>query len=367
MRPTSQRLACLHLDIEPPRRTTVPIELIEVAPRRLTRCTDAGAVVPALPAAETVALHEMSIMVVDDEPGAIQLIRHMLRDFTNVRFATSGADALRLIRSTPPDLLLLDGEMPGQSGFDVCSVVKADPRLREIAIVFVTAHDDVAFEARALTLGAADFIAKPLSSARINLRVKLHLELKRQLDTLRSIAATDGGTGLANRRHLHEVLASEWRRAQRTGAPLSFLMFDVDHFKGFNDAYGHPAGDHCLRTVAEVISSAVRREHDLAGRFGGEEFAVVLPHTDRDGALRVGRAVCEAMKRARVPHRASPTAAYVTVSVGAATVPGHALVAVHDEVLASDPGQPLIEAADRALYRAKGDGRNRVESEVVVP
>ena len=125
MRPTSQRLACLHLDIEPPRRTTVPIELIEVAPRRLTRCTDAGAVVPALPAAETVALHEMSIMVVDDEPGAIQLVRHMLRDFTNVRFATSGADALRLIRSTPPDLLLLDGEMPGQSGFDVCSVVKA--------------------------------------------------------------------------------------------------------------------------------------------------------------------------------------------------------------------------------------------------
>ena len=163
------------------------------------------------------------------------------------------------------------------------------------------------------------------------------------------------------------MLASEWRRAQRTGAPLSFLMIDVDHFKRFNDAYGHPAGDDCLRTVAEVISSAVRREHDLAGRFGGEEFAVVLPHTDRDGALRVGRAVCEAMKRARVPHRASPTAAYVTVSVGAATVPGHALVAVHDEVLASDPGQPLIEAADRALYRAKGDGRNRVESEVVVP
>jgi diguanylate cyclase (GGDEF)-like protein len=291
-----------------------------------------------------------SILIVDDDPGAILLLRKVLSDYPTIRFATSGVDALRLAREAPPDLVLLDAEMPGMNGFDVCRELKADPVLVDVPVLFVTAHDDLAFETRALTLGAADFITKPLSAPRVLLRVELHLKLKRQVDLLRALATTDPLTGVANRRAVDEALVREWGRSARRGSCLSALMVDVDCFKGFNDTYGHPAGDGCLRSVARAVAGALRRPGDLVGRYGGEEFLVVLPDTDGVGALAVAEQVCTAVAALRIPHRASRVVPNVTVSVGAASAVGQT----------NATSGALIEAADRALFDAKRLGRNRV-------
>jgi diguanylate cyclase (GGDEF)-like protein len=314
-------------------------------------------------ALELVALHDRSILLVDDDPIALKLVRQILSAYGNVRFATNGADALRLARASAPDLILLDGEMPGQNGFEVCKVLKADLALREIPVIFVTAHDDVELEALALTLGAADFIAKPLSAAKVQLRVMLHLQLKQQIEALRCLANTDVATSLANRRRLDETLASEWSRATRIGTPLSLLLIDIDFFKTFNDEYGHPAGDRCLRRVAQVIQDAARRPQDLACRFGGEEFAVILPHTPVDGALHVATAVRDQLAAAAIPHRGSCVADHVTVSIGVACLDRGAAGGDRAGDLSEvrDGELRLIDLADRALYSAKRGGRNRTE------
>jgi diguanylate cyclase (GGDEF)-like protein len=175
---------------------------------------------------------------------------------------------------------------------------------------------------------------------------------------LELIATTDGLTGVATRRRFDDALANEWRRAARAGQPLSLLMADVDHFKAFNDRYGHPAGDTCLRMVAAQLGAAARRPADLAARYGGEEFALLLPGSEPDGAALVAQRVCTEVAALEIPHEASSVGPHVTVSAGLATrwpKPGE------------DPdagAASLVEAADQALYRAKAEGRGRV---VVAP
>jgi diguanylate cyclase (GGDEF)-like protein len=173
--------------------------------------------------------------------------------------------------------------------------------------------------------------------------------LEAQNAALARLADTDGLTGLHNRRHLDERLAAEVARAARERTPLSLVMMDVDFFKRYNDAYGHAAGDDCLRMVAGVLAATVNRPADLAARFGGEEFAVLLPNTPPDGAHGIAEAICRGVRAAGMAHRASDLG-FVTISAGVATVipaPG-------------DDARALVEAADAALYDAKESGRNRV-------
>ena len=308
---------------------------------------------PLTEAAIAPELARMSIVMVDDDPSSIQVVRHVLRDHTDFRFATSARDAMRVLERRRADLILVDAEMPGENGFELCCRLKADLAYRDVPIVFVTSHDDLAFETHALGAGAADFIAKPIAAHRLRLRVRLQLQLKHQLDTIRAQAMVDAGTGIANRRALDQTLASEWSRARRIGRPVGFLLIDVDHFKAYNDHHGHPAGDRCLRAVASLAAEQARRPNDLAARFGGEEFALVLPHTDLDGARQVGEAIRGAIASAQLPHGRSPVAPHVTVSIG-----------IHAAVPGDETGETagLVEAADRALYAAKRSGRDRVRA-----
>ena len=227
------------------------------------------------------------ILLVDDDPITIRLLTHILADLGSLRFATSGADALRLARELKPDLVLLDAEMPGMSGFQVCAAFKANPLLADVPVIFVTSHSDPAFEVSGFDLGAADFIAKPVLPALVQARVKTQLRLKHLADELRLIALADTLTGVANRRHFDNSLEREWRRLRRSGKPLALLMIDVDHFKRFNDHYGHQAGDSCLRAVAQALVGACQRPADLVARYGGEEFVMLLPDTTRDGAAHI--------------------------------------------------------------------------------
>lgn len=189
-----------------------------------------------------------------------------------------------------------------------------------------------------------------LNTARdISERKRAEEQLREAYNTVEALALTDGLTGLANRRRFDQYLASEWRRGMRDHQPLSVLMIDADKFKAYNDTYGHTRGDSCLKQIAEAAMDVVGRPGDLVARFGGEEFVVVLPNTESEGAVQVANEICEALRSRRLPHSGN-AAGIVTVSIGCATlVPRFGKHA-----------PDVIEMADRALYKAKHNGRNQV-------
>ncbi len=299
----------------------------------------------------------VSILLVDDDPTSVALLARPLSKLGQLRFTPSGADALRLAHTRVPDLVLLDVEMPGMTGFEVCSAMKASPALRDVPVIFITSHDGLEQELTGLELGAADFITKPLRIPLVIARIKTQLTMKAMADALRRAATTDPLTGLANRRQLDELIGREASRCQRNGSPLSVLMIDVDCFKLYNDRYGHQAGDDCLRAVAGVVGRVARRPADLAARYGGEEFCVLLPDTPRDGAALVARRLLEGIDLLRLPHAMSTVADHLTISIGCATS------RLSGEQMGSrrrcqEPSE-LVAAADAALYAAKRAGRHR--------
>jgi len=304
------------------------------------------------------------ILLVDDDPSAVHMMARVLAAEGTLRFATSGPDALALARSVRPDLILLDAEMPGMSGLEVCAALKADPVLQDIPVIFVSSHRDEAFEVAGFAAGAADFIGKPYVPQLVTVRVRSQLRSKRMADELRRHATTDALTGVANRRLLDEVLGREWLRAYRSGSPLALVLVDIDHFKLFNDHYGHPAGDACLRAVAGALHGSCMRPADLAARYGGEEFALLLPDTDRKGAENVAKRLLESVALLMIPHLASPLAPWVTVSAGIAchdassggSVPPHSRA----RSVEREDAVQLVQVADVALYRAKTGGRAQV-------
>lgn len=180
--------------------------------------------------------------------------------------------------------------------------------------------------------------------------------LERLNQELQRLTATDSLTGVANRRRFDEALDHEWRRAARVNAPLACIMIDIDHFKAFNDRYGHLQGDACLRQIAHSLVGTVRRAGDIVARYGGEEFAVVLPATTQVGAVRVAEQLRAGVEALRLPNDASSTAPFVTISLGVTTM----------TPMAGINPQTLLAGADRALYNAKRRGRNRIAEDAVI-
>ena len=307
------------------------------------------------------------ILLVDDDPSIIQVMATILAGVADLRFATDGADALSMARDVVPDLILLDAEMPGLSGFQVCERLKADAALADVPVIFVTSHSDATFEVAGFDLGAVDFIAKPVSPPLLLARVRTQLRVKHLADELRRLSTIDPLTNVANRRLFEEAMQREWRRARRSGDPIALLMIDVDHFKKFNDRYGHPAGDICLQAVARSLSEASLRPGDLVARFGGEEFAMLLPQTPRVGAEHVAHRVLGAIEARAVEHAASPTARHVTVSIGVACYDDASATWLPPSAESRFGGETalhaadLLRAADRALYAAKQAGRAQAQ------
>ena len=297
------------------------------------------------------------LLVVDDQPINIQVMYRCFAGDYQVFMATNGEQALALCKSNPPDLILLDVVMPGVDGYEVCKQLKADSSTQHIPVIFVTAHTDPAQETHGLNLGAVDFIAKPVNPDVVRARVKTHLTLKFQSDLLRRLVFLDGLTGVFNRRYFDQQIATEWSRAQRSNEPLSLILLDVDFFKLYNDRYGHQAGDDALRVVADTLKSALKRPADLVARFGGEEFACILPETAFDDALVIANQLEQKIRDLAIPHQSSTVDAVITISVGLATRINNT----------GSDATDLIGLADSLLYKAKHTGRGRVCSGVLAP
>lgn len=298
------------------------------------------------------------ILVIDDDPGIIRALTQILKGLAKVYFTTKGAEAAKLALACQPDLIMLDIEIPDLNGFEVCKLLKSDPLLSHIPILHVTAHTDLDTEALALSSGAIDFIHKPPHPAVVRARVSNYLAMKLQNDQLRMLSATDGLTGIANRRIFDETLHNEWLRTCRNNIPLSLLMIDVDHFKRYNDCYGHLAGDECLIAVAQLISSSIRRPGELVARYGGEEFVVLAPHCNAEQAVNLAEIIRTKIANQAINHEASDTEAVVTISIGVACS------SAFEQGLTDNINAPeaidLLKLADEALYNAKTLGRNRV-------
>lgn len=289
------------------------------------------------------------ILIVDDAMENIQILHQALQDEHDVLFAMNGDKALHIAQHQQPDVILLDAVMPDMDGYAVCAALRASALTRDIPIIFVTALKTPEDETRALDAGAADFISKPVNAAVVRARVRTQLTVKRQSDALRALTLTDGLTGVANRRAFDEKLQGEWRRCARAHLPMTLILVDIDHFKHFNDQYGHQAGDACLRQVGAAMRRAAMRPQDMVARYGGEEFAILLPQEDMQGAQTVARKVLAEIDALGIAHARSTAAPQVTVSMGVASV------------TPSDGEDPavLVKAADALLYRAKAGGRNR--------
>jgi diguanylate cyclase (GGDEF)-like protein len=295
------------------------------------------------------------LLVVDDQPINIQVMYQAFAGDYQVFMATSGAQALAICQDNPPDLILLDVVMPGMDGFEVCHKLKAGEATCNIPIIFVTAHTDAAQETHGLSLGAVDFIAKPVNPAVVRARVKTHLTVKFQSDLLRKLVFLDGLSGVYNRRYFDQQFTMEWARAVRNNSPLSLIMVDVDCFKLFNDRYGHQAGDDCLRQIAVALKGCLKRPADLVARYGGEEFACILPDTHFDDALVLATELEHRIRFLRIPHQDSSVDEIITISVGLAT---RTVDSVGD-------APKLLGLSDTQLYLAKQSGRGRVCGKVL--
>jgi diguanylate cyclase (GGDEF)-like protein len=295
---------------------------------------------------------KQTILIVDDTPTNIEILCQALNGEYEILFATNGEDALNIAFDQSPDLILLDVIMPEMDGYQVCARLKQDTRTRDIPIIFVTAMEQEEDETKGLHVGAIDYLTKPIRPPIVKARVRNHLELKRYRDFLENLSATDGLTGIFNRRRFDEALDREWRRARRSQTPLSLILTDIDLFKAYNDNYGHLAGDDCLRQLARTLSECLSRPTDLVSRYGGEEFACLLPDTDAAGAVQIANQIQGKMQHLNIPHGYSTVADHVTLSLGVATLIPRA-------------GQPLfdlIRRADELLYAAKRNGRNQIKS-----
>ncbi|MBF0460775.1 MAG: diguanylate cyclase [Magnetococcales bacterium] len=318
------------------------------------------------------AAQRETLLLVDDESFNLSVLQEFLGSDYDLLLARSGEQALQRVRFVPPpDLILLDIVMPGMDGYQVLARLQADSATREIPVVFITALGEVADEAKGLALGAVDYITKPLSPAIVQARVRTQISLRKSLLALQSMnaqlaikneelsrlnailqnmAMLDGLTGIPNRRHFDNYLEQEWGRAVRDNTALALILLDIDHFKLFNDHYGHAAGDECLKQVARVLADAMSRPVDLLARYGGEEFVCLLPGTDCAGLQVVGNKLCESVRSLGLAHHYSKVADHVTVSLGGTSM-------MPSRTLAPEV---LLKAADARLYQAKAEGRDRL-------
>jgi two-component system chemotaxis family response regulator WspR len=312
------------------------------------------------------------VLLVDDQAIVAEALRRMLASEPGLvwRYCADPSRALSEAVEFKPTVILQDLVMPDVDGLMLLRFYRANPVTRDTPIIVLSSKEDPKIKSEAFKHGATDYLVKFPDQIEVVARVKAHsksylaqqqrdeayrelralqIELEKKNAELQRLSCLDGLTGIANRRRFDEYLAQQWLRVARSGEPLSLIMVDIDHFKAYNDHYGHQGGDDCLRRVARALDAALQRPSDLATRYGGEEFAIVLPDTDLDGAALIAEKLRAGVEALGVAHAQSNTADHVTISLGVASV------VPREGGLSAN----LVTLADEALYQAKHEGRNR--------
>jgi len=296
------------------------------------------------------ARSQPTLLIVDDHADSRMLLAELMREDCQILLAQDGKTGLqRAVDTSGISLILLDVTMPDIDGYEVLRRLRADERTAAIPVMFITGQSTEEAEERALRAGAVDYVQKPIHSAIAHARILNQVKLAAQRQELADLSVRDELTGIANRRHFDRMYEKAIRHAVRAGEPLGIAMIDIDHFKQFNDHYGHSAGDDTLRQVARTLAASVHRSYDVLARYGGEEFALLLP-TATDISITLENMRRNVMALA-IPHVMTEPIGVVTISCGGVLV---------RTPTRSDDAPRLLEQADRLLYAAKHGGRNRV-------
>lgn len=313
------------------------------------------------------------VLLIDDQTIVGEALKRMVESEPNIelRFCMDPTRAMNEAIEFRPTVILQDLVMPDVDGLVLLRFFRANPITKTTPIVVLSSNEDPKTKQEAFKLGATDYLVKFPDQLEVVARIRAHsrtylaqqqrdeayrelrdlqVELEKKNSELQRLSSLDGLTGIANRRRFDEYLEQEWLRAARDGKRLALILIDIDHFKAYNDNYGHQGGDACLRRVARMLDGELKRAADVAARYGGEEFVIVLPDTDSQGAGIIAEKLRSTVEALQIEHTDSKTARYVTISLGVSST------------LPRDGGIPaaLIEMADEALYKAKENGRNRV-------
>lgn len=309
------------------------------------------------------ASDRFKILIVDDSLLNLEALRGILtsvdavtgdagEEIYTVFTANSGLEALEKVETEKPDLILLDIIMPGMDGFEVLARLKASAVTSPIPVIIITGLDREQDEERGFSLGAVEYITKPFKKSIVSARIKTHQKIVEQMRIIERMSLIDALTDMPNRRNFDNRISMEWKRSIREKTPISVLMIDIDRFKKFNDTYGHQNGDIALKSVACSIEAALNRPADFAARWGGEEFAVILPNTGLASAAMIAERIRSNVGNGEIPGIGDNPPLHVTVSIGASSI-----IPSVDSLVTDIIGQ-----ADKALYAAKEAGRNRVSA-----
>jgi len=318
---------------------------------------------------------DILVMLIDDQAIVGKLVQSMLSEHTDISFhychnpENAIAEALNIM----PTVILLDLLMPNISGLELLKSIRQNPITHEIPVIMLSSEDEPRTKVQAFESGANDYLVKLPDKIELVARLRYHskafvhklqrdkvfealqkaqAELEKQNIELLRLSQLDGMTEIANRRYFDECIIIEMKRSVRNQQPLSVIMLDVDHFKRYNDTYGHLQGDDCLRKIPAIIKQQLHRPADLIARYGGEEFVLLLPETDLDGAKIIAESICTAIFNAKIPHGSSTTSNYVTVSLGVTSgLPNN-----------TDTPEQWLKQADEMLYQAKASGRNQMQA-----
>lgn len=297
--------------------------------------------------------HQLTLLIIDDDVVSISTLTSLFAKNFNIEIAQDGKSALQSIMLKDIDLVLSVVNSPIISGQELCTFVKNSQLTAHIPVMFLAEAPNLDEEDECLQMGAVDYIDKKIRPSILVSRVTNQMTMVAQQKKLAQVSCTDGLTGLANRMQLDTMLNKEWYAAVRGSHSIAALMIDIDHFKLFNDEFGHLEGDACLKMIASIIASSKRRERDLAARYGGEEFVLLLPFTDLKGAKQVAQELIESVKNRNIKSAKQASFPIVTVSIGIS-----AFSPTLKKNAASNPID-LIDKADINLFKAKQAGRNQ--------